>query len=121
MVYKESDREIKRFWSSFMIIAVDFDGTLAQTDYPTIISPIPSTIDFCKRRKVMGDTLILYTCRHGDVLDEAVKWCKEQGIEFDYINENPPDRIAIYGDCRKVYADWYLDDHNLMLTDTVLY
>lgn len=95
-----------------MIIAVDFDGTLAITDYPKILKPISETIEFCKIRQTKGDTIILWTCRHGEVLEEAVEWCKGQGLEFDYINENPPDRVAIYGDCRKVYADLYIDDHN---------
>lgn len=100
-----------------MIIAVDFDGTLAITDYPKIIQPITKVIEFCKNYQARGHTLILWTCRHGKELEEAVEWCKEQGLIFDYINENPPDRIAIYGDCRKVYADIYLDDHNLRIGD----
>lgn len=99
-----------------MIVAVDFDGTLAVTEYPTIISPIAKTIEFCKDRKAQGDTLILNTCRNGKVLSEAVDWCNAQGIVFDYVNENPPDRIAIWGDCRKIYADIYLDDHNILLS-----
>ena len=100
-----------------MIIAVDFDGTLAITEYPKIIKPIDSIINYCKWRKDHGDTLTLWTCRHGKELEEAVEWCKEQGLEFDYINENPPERIAIYGDCRKVYADVYIDDHNYSLCE----
>lgn len=99
-----------------MIVAVDFDGTLAVTEYPTIISPIMQTIEFCKDRKAQGDTLILNTCRNGKALLEAVDWCGTQGITFDYVNENPPDRIAIWGDCRKIYADIYLDDHNILLS-----
>ena len=95
-----------------MIIAVDFDGTLAVTDYPKIIEPISEVIYFCRRKQAEGDTLILWTCRHGKELDEAVEWCYEQGLIFDYVNENPPDRVAIYGDSRKVYADLYIDDHN---------
>ena len=99
-----------------MIIAVDFDGTLAVTKYPTIISPITKTIEFCKNRKLQGDTLILYTCRNGKDLFEAIDWCKTQGVVFDYVNENSPDRIAMYSDCRKIYADIYLDDHNMLLS-----
>jgi hypothetical protein len=98
-----------------MIIAVDFDGTLAVTDYPKIIRPKTAIINFCKDMLREGHTLILWTCRQGKELEDAVAWCKEQGLEFDYINENPPDRIAIYGDCRKVYADIYLDDHNMLI------
>lgn len=99
-----------------MIIAVDFDGTLAFTDYPKIIAPRPNIIEFCKKQKFLGDTLILWTCRHNKELEDAIEWCKEQGLTFDYVNENPPERIAIYGDCRKVYADLYLDDHTIPLS-----
>lgn len=107
-------RILRRF---VLIIAVDFDGTLAFTDYPKIIKPITRTIEFCKCCKSVGDTLILWTCRYGEALKDAVEWCKEQGLEFDYINENPPDRIALWGDTRKVYADIYLDDHNWLLSE----
>lgn len=98
-----------------MIIAVDFDGTLAFTDYPTILCPIRRVVDYCKRKKADGDTLILWTCRNGKELEDALEWCKFQGLTFDYVNENPPERVAKYGETRKVYADIYLDDHNRML------
>lgn len=100
-----------------MIIAVDFDGTLAITDYPKIIAPRWDVIRFCKRRSLAGDTIILWTCREGTELYEAVKWCSEHGLFFDYVNENPPDRAAIYGESRKVYADIYIDDHNWLLCE----
>lgn len=99
-----------------MIIAVDFDGTLAVTDYPKIISPNVDVINFCKKRKSEGDTLILWTCRRDKDLRDAVQWCCEQGVYFDFINENPPDRVFVYGGSRKVYADIYLDDHNMLLS-----
>lgn len=104
-----------------MIIAVDFDGTLAVTDYPKIIKPISEVIEFCKLRQAKGDTIILWTCRHGKELDEAVKWCGKQGLFFDYINENPPDRVMVYGASRKVYADLYIDDHSTKLADVIYF
>jgi hypothetical protein len=99
-----------------MIIAVDFDGTLAFTEYPKILCPITRVVNYCKRRKELGDTLILWTCRHGESLAEAVEFCEKFGLTFDYVNENPPDRVSMYGDCRKVYADIYIDDHNRLLS-----
>lgn len=99
------------------IIAVDFDGTLAVTNYPTIIKPINSVIEYIKRRKANGDIIILNTCRHDKPLEEAVEWCKEQGIEFDYINENVPELIEKYGDCRKIFADIYLENNALNLEE----
>lgn len=100
------------------IIAVDFDGTLAHTDYPTIISPNTQVIEFCKWAKNKGSALILYTCREGEDLEDAVEWCKEHGLIFDAINDNLPDRVAEWGNnCRKIYADLYIDDHNVAMKD----
>ena len=96
-----------------MIYAVDFDGTLAETDYPRIIAPKIDMINALKMLSTLDNTIILNTCRHGEELNEAVAWCKEQGLIFDYINENAPEMIEKYGDCRKIYADFYIDDHNI--------
>ncbi len=65
------------------IIAVDFDGTLCENKYPDIGAPIPTVIEFVKRQKADGDIVILWTCRAGQQLADAVTWCKNQGLIFD--------------------------------------
>jgi len=101
-----------------MIYAIDFDGTLCSNIYPKIGNPIQASIDFCKRHKEAGDTLILWTCRTGKRLDEAVIWCKKQGIEFDSINENTEEQTKSYEeDSRKIYADFYVDDKNMLINE----
>ena len=102
-----------------MIIAVDFDNTLAVTEYPRIIRPIPELIAFCQARQAAGDTLILNTCRHDDHLRAAVDWCAAQGLVFNFVNANHPDMIELYGDTRKIYADMYIDDKNLLIKDVI--
>lgn len=93
------------------IYAVDFDNTLARTDYPRIIDPIFSVIDYCITLRKRGHTLILWTCRCGQALVDAIEFCKKHGLEFDYINENTPENIEKFGgDSRKIFADYYLDD-----------
>ena len=94
------------------IVAVDFDGTLAVTKFPEIIKPIPKMIKCCKRLQKDGAILILYTCRKGQDLQDAVEWCKGQGLVFDYVNENTAENIANYGgtDTRKIFAHEYIDD-----------
>ena len=58
--------------------------------------------------------MILNTCRQGKRLEEALTWCAAHGIEFDAVNENLKERIDQYGgDCRKISADYYIDDLNL--------
>lgn len=93
------------------IIAVDFDGTLVRDEYPKIGSPNIKLIN--KLRKLSRDnTLILWTCRTGDKLKEAVEFCLLCDLQFDYINENSKEVLEKYGniDSRKITADIYLDD-----------
>lgn len=93
------------------VIAVDFDGTLCERNFPDIGAPIMSVIEYVKRKKEQGDTLILWTCRVGRRLTEAVEWCKQYGLVFDYINESAPEMVERYGgDTRKISADEYIDD-----------
>lgn len=94
------------------IVAVDFDGTLAKTKFPEIIKPIPKMISYCKQLQKSGAILILYTCRKGKDLQDAVEWCEGQGLVFDYVNENTAENIANYGgiDTRKIFAHEYIDD-----------
>jgi len=98
-----------------MTIAVDFDGTLAVTDFPLIIGPNQHIIDYIKSQKTMGSVIILNTCRTGQFLVDALKWSNEQGLEFDYVNENSKETIALYGDCRKIFADVNIDDKNVLV------
>lgn len=96
----------------YKIIATDFDGTLCENKWPEIGAPNVEIINYIKRQKNGGDVkLILWTCRAGDRLNEAVNWCKEQGLLFDAINENISEIIEEFGsDTRKVFAHEYIDD-----------
>ena len=94
-----------------MVIAVDFDGTLCEDAFPEIGAPNIYLIEALKSHQKNGDKLILWTCRCGEYLDNAVEWCKEQGLIFDAINKNVPDVVAKYGEGGpKVFADLYIDD-----------
>ena len=98
-----------------MIYAVDFDGTLCENAYPEIGKPNMAMILHFKTIKAMGHKLILWTCREGELLTQAVEWCKHWGLEFDAVNENLPELIKRFGnDCRKIGADYYCDDKNYM-------
>lgn len=100
------------------IIACDFDGTLYTDDYPDIGEPIWKTINYCKEQKENGAILILWTCRMGDDLTEAVELCRSVGLTFDYINENAKESMWGYArDSRKIYADEYIDDKAINVND----
>lgn len=94
------------------VIAVDFDGCICQLAWPSIGEPNWEIINALKEEKAKGTKLILWSCRCGDLLDEAIKACAEWGITFDAVNENIPDRLLKYGysDSRKISADEYWDD-----------
>ena len=98
------------------VYSVDFDGTLCTNAYPKIGAPKCDIINFCKARKAEGHKLILWTCREGELLCKAVAWCAYWGLTFDAHNNNLPELIAEYGgDCRKISADFYIDDKALFL------
>ena len=104
------------------IVACDFDGTLCVEQYPSIGPPRKEVIDYVKEQKSQGATIILWTCRVGERLQAAIDWCAEQGVIFDYVNENAPEIIEQFGsDSRKIKADVYLDDKSLNTEILVLY
>lgn len=105
------------------VFAVDFDGTLCEENYPNIGRPFLDRIKCLIRLQKEGHKLVLWTCRCGKYLEEAIEWCKNHGLTFDAINENLPERIEQYGgDCRKLSVDYYIDDRNIDLTtlDTIV-
>lgn len=100
------------------IIAVDFDGTLCGDEYPRIGEPNAALIALLKRLKAEGCRLILWTCRCGELLEEAVAWCAQFQLYFDTVNENLKEILEKYGtDSRKIYADIYIDDRSLFFID----
>ena len=103
------------------IIAVDFDGTLCTERFPEIGEPIVPMIENVKKLKAMGYRIILWTCRQGKVLDEAVEWCTKHGLEFDAVNDNIPEiKREWKANVRKVYCDLYIDDKSLHPEETDL-
>ena len=97
-----------------MRIEVDFDGTLSLGIWPTVGSANERLIEYIKVRKSRGDQIILWTCREGKELDEAVEWCRNQGLEFDAVNDNLPEMIECYGvNSRKVDCNLYIDDKSV--------
>lgn len=99
------------------ILAVDFDGTLCEDCFPNIGEPIPATVGLVKAYQRVGWKIVLWTCRNGDALVEAVAWCKQHGLTFDAVNTNIQEVQDLFGgDTRKVYADRYLDDKAILFT-----
>ncbi|PID94637.1 MAG: hypothetical protein CSA89_01000 [Bacteroidales bacterium] len=96
-----------------MVIAVDFDGTIVEEAYPKIGAPIPFAIDVLK--KLINEEhhcLILWTVREGRLLDEAVEYCRERGVEFYAVNKLHPEQ-SDQMQSRKVAVDMFIDDRNV--------
>jgi hypothetical protein len=98
----------------YHVMKVDFDGTLCVDQYPGIGVANRRFINDLIDARRNGHKIILDTCRTGNLLDEAVRWCKAHGLEFDAVNKNLPERTAEFGgDCRKISADFGFDDRSI--------
>ena len=97
-----------------MILAIDFDGTIVEHKYPEIGAEIPNSFKVLKQLQNDGHTLILWTFRSGKLLAKAVRYCKQNGLEFYAINSNSPDEAYDPQFSRKIYADFYIDDRNIL-------
>lgn len=96
-----------------MIIAVDFDGTIVEHEYPKIGKPKLFAFETLKALQDKGHQLILWTYRSGNELQEAVDFCKENGIEFYAVNKSYPEEKYDDSMSRKIMADIYIDDRNV--------
>lgn len=98
-----------------MIIAVDFDGTIVEHRYPSIGKELPFAIEtLCKLQKE-GHLLILWTVREGQLLVDAVEFCRSRGLEFYAVNRDYPEEEMENNKSfsRKLKADLWIDDRNL--------
>ncbi len=96
-----------------LIIAVDFDGTIVEDAYPDIGNAKLFAFETLKQLQNDGHRLILWTYRNGRKLDEAVAFCKKNGIEFYAVNKNYPEETFEGKVSRKINADLFIDDRNI--------
>jgi len=95
-------------------IAVDFDGTVVEHAYPAIGREMLFAFATLKRLQEKGHKLILWSIREGKTLQEAVDYCKANGVEFYAVNANFPGEVLEPGvSARKVNADIFIDDRNV--------
>ncbi len=97
-----------------MIIAVDFDGTISVGMFPNIRGQQPGAKEALEKMRERGHYVIIWTCRTGDNLLNAINWLLEKEIPFDRVNSPSPENVSLWGDGgRKIFADVYIDDQNL--------
>ncbi len=99
---------------SDMKIAVDFDGTIVEHKYPEIGKTVLFAFEAMKELQKRGHKLVLWTFRAGKRLEEAVEFCKKNGIEFYAVNKSfPEEKFDAEDISRKIDADLFIDDRNL--------
>ena len=98
-----------------MIIAIDFDGTIVENRYPEIGSERPFAIETLKLLQQDHHRLVLWTCREGQLLEDALSWCRDRGVEFYAANRDYPEETTDNNPhfTRKLKADLFIDDRNL--------
>lgn len=104
-----------------LLFAVDFDGTLCENAYPNVGEPKLDVINKIKELQSQGHQFVLWTCRENCELIPVLEFLKKMGLHFEWINSNPKYRIEQFDgrDCRKIGADYYIDDKALSITDFV--
>jgi hydroxymethylpyrimidine pyrophosphatase-like HAD family hydrolase len=96
-----------------LTLAIDFDGTIVKDAYPKIGKPNPFAFETLKKLQQDGQRLILWTYRYGKALNEAVDFCKKNGIEFYAVNCSFPNEAYDPIKSRKINADLFIDDRNV--------
>jgi len=94
-------------------LAIDFDGTIVEDAYPKIGKPKLFAFESLKKLQQDGHRLILWTYRHGKTLQEALDFCKENGLEFYAVNNSFPNEVYDPNKSRKINADLFIDDRNV--------
>ena len=98
-----------------MTIAVDFDGTIVEHAYPKIGREQPFATDTLRQLIADQHRLVLWTVREGALLQEAIDWCRERGVEFYAINRDYPEEEPENNNhfSRKLKVDIWIDDRNI--------
>ena len=98
-----------------MIIAVDFDGAIVEHRYAEIGNERLFATDTLKALLREGHQLVLWTVREGKLLDDAIQWCRQRGIEFYAVNKDFPEEDVNKNMhyARKLRVDLFIDDRNV--------
>ncbi len=98
-----------------MTIAVDFDGTIVEHRYPEIGEELPFATETLRMLIKEKHKLILWSVREGKLLEDAVNWCRERGVEFYAVNKDYPEEKVEWNNhfSRKIKADVWIDDRNV--------
>lgn len=89
-----------------IIIAVDYDDTISPWRWSK--EDLQDTINLIKECSIVGAYIVIFTSCSPDRYGEIDRYCKENDIPVDTINQNP---LSLpYGNDNKIYANIFLDD-----------
>jgi hydroxymethylpyrimidine pyrophosphatase-like HAD family hydrolase len=94
-----------------MIIAIDFDGTIVDNMYPHIGKMRLHAPEVINQLHKEGHDIIIWTCRTGKELEEALLFLDDNNIWYDYVNENSTK--SNFQPYPKIYYDFCIDDRSL--------
>lgn len=92
------------------IIAIDFDGTIVNHEFPKI-GKLKEHAKEAINTIAKNNYVCIWTCRGGQYAIDACKFLNDNDIHFSYFNASPVDHVNI--GCRKIIADCYIDDRNI--------
>lgn len=96
------------------VIAIDFDGTIVDHEFPKIGKLKEHAKEVIN--KIAADNYVcIWTCRGGDFAIAAYNFLNANNIMFSYFNQSPLDKIN--PGCRKIIADYYIDDRNIFMKE----
>lgn len=70
------------------VIAIEFDGCICTNAFPNVGKPNWGIIANALSEQKEGASLILWTNREGEQLQQAVTACREWGLNFDAVNDS---------------------------------
>lgn len=95
-----------------IVLAVDFDNTLAMQEKDLIPRKlVPKAKETVNRLHDKGYVIIIWTCRAGEKLKQALDFLDENNVMYDYVNENIEGLDFETSD--KIWCSYFIDDKNL--------
>lgn len=96
------------------IVALDFDGTIAETDYPKIIRLKNGAKEYINKLYSENYCIQINTCRTEGELRNAIDFLNQEDVKFHLANENHPTLIEYFiHDSRKLSYDISFDDKDI--------
>lgn len=104
------------------IIAIDFDKTIVNSQYPDIVGIIEGGREVINKWYLRGAYIIVWSCRTSRAQLTAEKLLLEEGFYFHKFNAQHPDPLLIFGtdneidhhlEGRKIFSHVLIDDTSI--------